>query len=200
LPETCKKFEMKLVGTKVVTLELRNTVHSCSRHGVATVRLTLIQQNIIAQHDGSSKHVHSVGNTSLPSFNVDFFFVNAEKISVVVAQCFSSDQLDRSPQANDQQLGHYCNVRNLSASSICGLNTAATISAASLLKKPTSTVNLCSFIPCNANYRMSCPPAFRQFSHVLNIFLDTWQSSFLEPLTIIFEDFKYLKKTWTARI
>jgi len=43
LPETCIKFEMKLVGTKLLTVELGNIVHSCSRHGLATVRLTLLQ-------------------------------------------------------------------------------------------------------------------------------------------------------------
>jgi hypothetical protein len=76
---------------------------------------------------------------------------------------------------------------------ICGLNTGAK-AAASLLTKPTSTGNSCSFIPYDANDLMSCPPAFRQFSHLLNIFLETWQSFFSRAISNFFEDFKYLKK------
>jgi len=82
---------------------------------------------------------------------------------------------------------------NLSVSLNCGLNTGARV-AASLLTKPTSTGNLCSFIPRDANDLMSYPPAFRQFSHFLNIFLDTWKSFYLEPLAILLEDLKYLEK------
>ena len=76
---------------------------------------------------------------------------------------------------------------------MAGLNTGAT-AAASLLTKPTSNGNLCSFIPCDSNDLMSCLLAFRQFSNFLNIFLDTWQSFFLETLAIPYEDFKYVKK------
>ena len=66
--------------------ELPNTVHSCSRHGVAAARLTSERPGSIIP---MPKNIYFVGTTFIASITVDVFETDRERLAVR-AQYFSS--------------------------------------------------------------------------------------------------------------
>jgi hypothetical protein len=82
-------------------LSSRNTVHSCSRHGVVAARLPT---GTARQRYTYFKNIYCVGSTFLASVTVDVFGTDIRR-SVARAQCSFFQQLTSSP--TQQLLSNY---------------------------------------------------------------------------------------------